>query len=78
MIRMRTNKNPDAVCCDCGRTREEALELFDVCIGGTIFTICDLCDDILLSKTLSASCSVNAKVKNPADMKIIRKRKKAR
>lgn len=74
MIRMRTNKDANAKCCECGNDRINSLEMFDVCICGQIFTICDLCSDMLLQKTLVASCNVNCKVKSPHDMAIIRKR----
>ena len=75
MIKMRTNREPDDKCCECGNARNESLELFDICIGGQIFTICDLCNEQLFQKTLTATCNVNRKVKQPSDMAIIRKRR---
>lgn len=77
-IKMRNNKNIDAVCCECGATTNNSLGMFDICIGGEIHTICDMCTDKVLSKTLSAICSVNSRVKNQHDMAIIRKRNIAR
>lgn len=74
MIRMRTNKEDSAQCCECGNNRDESLELFDVCIGGHISTICDVCNEALLSKTLVATCKVNSKIKQPHDMAIIKRR----
>lgn len=73
-IRMRNSKDLDSVCCECGEHRKEVLDMFDICIGGNIFTICDVCNEMLLSKTLSAECAKNARVKTPEDMKVIRKR----
>lgn len=74
MVRMRTNNESNAYCCECGNGRNNSLELFDICIGGQIFTICDLCNEQLFQKTLRATCNVNSKVKRPSDMAIIRKR----
>lgn len=75
MIKMRTNNEPDAKCCECGNGRHQSLELFDICIGGQIFTICDACNEKILSKTLSAEVMKNGRVKSQQDMAIIRKRK---
>lgn len=74
-IKMRNSKDPDAVCCECWKTANESLGMFDICIGGTIHTLCDLCTDKVLSKTLSAIVSVNGRVKSQHDMAIIRRRK---
>lgn len=74
MVKMRTNSEPDARCCECGNGRDKSLELFDICIGGQIFTVCDLCNEQLLYKTLKAARNVNHKVKQASDMAIIRKR----
>lgn len=73
-IRMRNNKEPDSVCCECGDSRRDVLEMFDICIGGNIFTICDVCNEALLYKTLKGECNKNARVKTPEDMKVMRKR----
>lgn len=73
---MRVNTNGDAVCCECGNGRSNSIELFDIMIGGEVFTLCDLCNDMLFQKVLRASCSVSSKVKSPADMLIIKKRRK--
>ena len=74
MIKMRTNGEPDAKCCECGNGKKDSLELFDICIGGQIFTVCDLCNEQLFQKTLKATCKVNGKVKQPSDIAIVRKR----
>lgn len=74
MVKMRTNSEPDAQCCECGNDRNKSLEMFDICIGGQIITICDLCNEQLFNKTLRAACNVHHKVKQPHDMAIIRKR----
>lgn len=73
-IRMRNNKSMDSVCCECGDHRRDTLEMFDVCIGGHIFTICDRCNEDLLFKTLKGECNKNARVKTPEDMRVMRKR----
>lgn len=73
-IRMRNSKDPNSVCCECGDHRKEVLDMFDVCVGGNIFTICDRCNEVLLHKTLCAECAKNGRVKSPQDMAIIRKR----
>lgn len=73
-IRMRNSKDPDSVCCECGYHRRDVLDMFDVCVGGNIFTICDQCNEVLLYKTLCAECAKNGRVKTPEDMKVMRKR----
>lgn len=73
-IKMRNNKQADSVCCECGQGRKNVLDMFDVCIGGNIFTICDVCNEDLFYKTLRAECAKNARVKTPHDMQIIRNR----
>ena len=73
-IQMRNNSKKDSVCCECGTPRKKVLDMFDLNIGGNIFTICDLCNEALFRKTLSASCYVNGRVKQKEDMAIINKR----
>jgi hypothetical protein len=73
-IKMRNNSKPDSICCECGKARKKVLDMFDVCIGGNIFTICDLCNEALFKKTLSASCHTNGRVKSKEDMHIINQR----
>lgn len=74
MIKMRNNTKPDAICCECGESQKEVLNMFDLCIGGYIFTICDVCNEKLLSKSLSAEVMKNGRVKSQRDLAIIRKR----
>ena len=73
-IRMRNNTKPDSVCCECGDSRKDVLDMFDVCVGGNIFTLCDVCNEALLYKTLRAECAKNARVKTQHDMVVLRKR----
>lgn len=73
-MKMRINKNDEAVCCECGNDREKSLELYDICIGGNIITICDECNDKVLSKTLSASCRLHERLKTKTDLRILRNR----
>ena len=74
-IRMRNSKDKDAVCCECGQTRKEVLGMFDICIGKNIFTICDVCNETLLFKTIRAEVEKNGRIKTKEDMVIINKRK---
>lgn len=73
-MKMRINKNDEAVCCECGNDREKSLELYDICIGGNVITICDECNDKVLSKTLSASCRLHERLKTKTDLRILRNR----
>lgn len=73
-IKMRNNTNRDAVCCECGQKQDEVLNMFDMRIGGTIFTICDVCNKSILYKALNAECYKNGRVKSQYDLAIIRRR----
>ena len=75
MIKMRNNTKPDAICCECGENQEQVLNMFDLCIGGSIFTICDVCNEKIFSKCLSADVMKNGRTKSQHDLAIIRKRK---
>ena len=77
-IKMRNNNKSDSVCCECGETRKEVLDMFDICIGGSIFTVCDECNLELFNKTLRAECYKNGRVKSPKDIMIINKRNQRR
>lgn len=74
-IKMRVSKN-DCSCSSCGAKRKQSLEMFDICIGNMIFTLCDECSDELFRKTLKANCMVQGKVKSKEDMMIINNRKR--
>lgn len=74
-IKMRNNKDNNAVCCECGETRKQVLDMFDVCVGSNIFTICDVCNEKLFYKTLNAECYKNGRVKTQQDIAIINRRK---
>lgn len=74
LIRMRINYADDISCDVCNNPKTKSLELFDLMLGNDIICICDLCVNTLFSKTLKASTSLNAKLKTPRDMKIIRGR----
>lgn len=76
---MRTMRDPDAICKICGATRKQSLEIFEIMFTEKAkLTLCDLCNEQLLNKTLRASCNVNSKIKSKGDMSIIRKRKSER
>lgn len=74
-IKMRNNTRSEATCCECGEGQNEVLNMFDLCIGGNIFTICDMCNEKLFRKCLSAECLKNGRIKSQRDLAIIRKRK---
>lgn len=75
-IKMRTVKgDPTVTCKICGATRKQSLEIFEIAFTDKAkLTICDLCNDKLLYKTIKASCRVNEKLKSKEDMLVIRKR----
>lgn len=73
-IKMRHNKDQNAQCCNCGSSAAEALNMFDICIGKTIQTLCDVCNAKVLNKTLSAEVYKNGRTKSSRDMKIIQGR----
>lgn len=75
-IKMRNNSQSDAVCCECGDTQNEVLNMFDLLIGGKILTICDSCNEKLFYKTLHANVLKDGRVKSQHDMAIIRRRKR--
>lgn len=74
-IKMRNNTKLNSVCCECGDSQKEVLNMFDLCIGGQIFTLCDSCNEQLFKKTLSAECYKNGRVKSQQDIAIINRRK---
>lgn len=71
---MRNNTDPEAFCCECGDGQTEVLNMFDLCIGDTILTICDVCNEKVFSKTLRAECYKNGRVKSSHDIQIINRR----
>lgn len=73
-IKMRNNTKSDSICCECKETRDQVLDMFDLCIGGMVFTICDRCNEEIFNKTLKAECYKNGRVKEARDIKIINKR----
>lgn len=73
-IKMRHNKNNDAVCCSCGMAANKSLGMYDIKVGNCVFTICDVCNSELLSKSLSAEVEKNGRSKNGHDMAVIRQR----
>lgn len=77
-IRMRNNQKFDSVCCECGKSKKQVLDMFDIQIGGVVLTICDECNEAIFYKTLRANCYTNGRVKSHEDMSIIRKRNQAR
>ena len=74
-IKMRKNKDVNAICCECGEKQEEVLDMFDLQIGDNVLTLCDRCNEKVLNKTLKAECYKNGRVKSGRDMAIKRDRK---
>ena len=77
-IKMRNNNDKNAVCCNCKETQDQVLNMFDICIGNTILTVCDECNNKIFYKCLHAECMKNGRVKSQKDMQIINKRKQKR
>ena len=74
-IKMRHNHDKDAICDECGDTQEEVIDMFDLCIAGHVHTLCDFCNEKVLSKTLSAEVYKNGRVKSDKEIRIGHKRK---
>ena len=76
MVKMRVSKDRNEKCICCNKGIEQSLELFNICFGDVIVTICDRCNDDLLTKSVRAACLVNHRVKSKRDMQIINERSK--
>ena len=76
MVKMRVSKDRNEKCICCNKGIEQSLELFNICFGDIIVTICDRCNDDLLTKSVRAACLVNHRVKSKRDMQIINERSK--
>ena len=74
-IKMRNNTKPEAICCECKSGQKDVLNMFDLCVGGNVFTICDACNEKIFYKCLSAEVMKNGRVKSDRDIAIIHKRK---
>lgn len=57
------------------KAKKEVLNMFNLCIGGNIFTTCDVCNEKIFSKCLSAEVMKNGRIKSQCDMAIVSKRK---
>lgn len=73
-IKMRVN-NKATMCPICNSTRRNTIEIFDLCIGDTIITLCDACNEKLFNKTLKATVMIQSKVKTKQDIQVIQARK---
>lgn len=73
-IKMRVNKNPDAICDICHKSRKSVLDMFDLSLNNHITTLCDVCNNELFNKALKANCYTNHRLKDKHDMKVIQKR----
>ena len=70
-IKMRVNKETNCSCSECGASRKNVLDMYDICIAGKVFTICDLCNDTLFQKSLKAQIHTQSRLKSNRDIKII-------
>lgn len=77
-IKMRVSKDESAVCASCGATIQQALDIFDVKIGNEIIHLCDECMDVLMTKSLTAVCYTNGRVKQPNEIRKINDRSRRR
>ena len=74
-IKMRVCKDDESKCKICGKPRNKSLEIFEISFTDKqIIRICDLCNEVLLSKSLKASCMVSHRLKSNSDMKVINQR----
>lgn len=78
MIKMRVNTNTNSACDECGTKYNDTLEMYDLVLCGTQYTLCKDCVEVLFRKTLRADCMYNAKLKRPEDLKRIRRSKKSK
>lgn len=74
-MRARINKKQDCICLDCGNERKDSLELYDLKIGNTVFTLCDLCANDLFKITLKLTTNLQGKLKSSKDLALISKRR---
>lgn len=74
-IKMRNNNDLDAECYECGDKQKDVINMFDICIAGEVFTVCDRCNEKLLNKCIKAHCFKNGRLKTPQDMAVMRRRK---
>lgn len=77
-IKMRNNTKSDAICCECNNNQKQVLNMFDLCIGDMIFTICDECNSKVFAKVLRAESYTNSRLKSQQDMMIIAERRRRR
>ena len=73
-VKMRINKEQNVCCMACNATRKNSLDMYDICIGSTILTICDECNDQLFSKTLKAQLHTQTRLKTKKDISILNAR----
>lgn len=76
-IKMRISKSEYAKCDCCGCERSQVLDMYDIRLGmaqAFVVTICDVCNEELLAKSLKASCLTNGRLKSKEDIAIIKKR----
>lgn len=74
MIKMKYDKNQEAICDNCGNSHIEALEMYDIKIGDKVICLCDECNQALFYKCLKASCTLDAKVKSKEEILKINRR----
>lgn len=75
MIKGRVNKNLEAICQNCGCSRKDCLDLFDLKLPNGKITMCDECVNELFYKCLSCVCYTDHRIKSPRDIRLINSRK---
>lgn len=74
-IKARINKDLSAICQNCGCSKKESVEIFDLRLPIGILTICDKCmQEELFDKCLGCVCYTDHKVKTPSDIRVINSR----
>ena len=73
-IKMRVRKDNKGVCKACECEANKALDMFDICIGDEIVTVCDECVNALFTKMLKATNYTNGRLKSQQDIAIINAR----
>lgn len=83
-VKMRISKETKPVCEICGATMDKSLEIYDLMIPNVltgekrIITFCDLCNDKIFSKSLSATVKLQGKTKSQHDIQIINSRNRSK
>lgn len=67
-MKFRVNKNKNSICNECGRKYGETREMYDLQLFKNVNSICSICLENLVMKSLYMETQYNARVKNGEDM----------